>query len=271
MFKFATNTLSIPKIWLESFGLYKQTLSKVWYVVLAMQLIVMLLMLPLGLAMLNPQIAGSKLFEIYAYFAIYIMVPAVYIYMVAAIFHRIYYLASDKSYRLKDSLRYVLSKIITVLVAMGLILLVFAVLRLIGFRIHNEMLFAMTTFAKLSYALIWGVIAIVTVLYLLLFFSTLFFILFKDAGILDSMKKSIRLVLGNLWRTFAVVFVPVVVYLLINILVITVFKVTNIYVHSSAIFIVFSIVNILLVSVLLPYIKSVLLVQFNDLLQRKSV
>lgn len=272
MFKFATNTLSIPKIWAESFSLYKQTLLKIWYLVLAMQLIIKALGMPISIALMNPQFGDSKLFMLYINYMFWIISPVIYILSVSTIFHRMYYVAENANYRLVDSLKYIFSsRMIKILATMIIVILGVLLLNFFVGYLGNEALAAVTAFSKYLYALGWLIAFLALISYCLLFFPVLFFILFKDAGVMSSIKQSLQLTMGNLWRNFVVFLLPVVGFILVNIGVFLLFRLLAFHIQTSVVLIAFSLFNLLLVIILLPYIKSVFLVQFNDLLLRRKM
>lgn len=274
MFKFATNTLSIPKIWTESFALYKQTFFKIWYLIFFAQLITALLTIPYGLAFIGkfPQL-GEYFWRIYYYFLLVIS-KVIFMLITAAVFHRIYCLTENENYRLTESLKYVfLSKMRLILTAMIFFFLGFLLLGTsFSYLLNNDVLFAtVSSFSKLlHFFIIFSSLFILTV-YCLLFFPILFFVLFKNTGIISSIKQSIRLMYGNLWRTFLVFLVPVLGFIIINAAIVFGFKFFAIYINSTATLIFAQLLNLILFIILLPYIKSVLLVQFNDLLLRHKV
>lgn len=115
-------------------------------------------------------------------------------------------------------------------------------------------------------------------LFLILYVFTLFvfyvpLIAIENRGILDSLKRSAYLVWNHWWRTFSILIVPWVAYLIALIIVKFAFNV-NIHIYlleRSLPTITTTVIHILLFALFIPWVGSILLVQLKDLELRKHI
>jgi hypothetical protein len=259
MFKFASNKISVPQIWMNSFALYKQTLKSIWYLVVAMQLV------PVIFAF-GARLVGVGIIHEYIYFAM-IVSSLINLYIVSTALHRMHSLVDDKNYRLCASCKFVWSKFLKIAAIMIAAFVLIAALTHLANYLESVFTLAST---------IWKIptgIAFVTTLLTLMFLSivvifTFPFILFKEATIINVCKKSVELIWGNWLRTFLVFFVPSIILMLIR-KEIMVFG-FRFVAFSLPLLLTYTLLILIITALLLPYLKALLLVQFNDLLYRKK-
>ncbi len=237
MFKFSKNKLSITDIWNASFELYKQTVIKVWYLAFIMMLVLLTIFnyaVKTSMAETAADQAKTAMPVIHLSATTiigYIIGLLVTIFVISVILHRIYNLALNPNYRLRDSLIFVLSKFLIIFSCMVLIYLIVAT---------GLMLFIVP-------GVFFGI---------LLIFSLLF-ILFENAGWLGAIKQSFQLVWGNWWRTFAVILMPALLLIIIQNIVFVIIGVHLMWLNI--------LVTSLVVAFIKPFFDAVVLVQFNDL------
>ena len=242
MFKFATNSLSLSRIWGNSFKLYSFTLGKIWLVAFIMMLITGFpgLLAPKSQVAVNAQNAAANVTppptHVSAlYVVLFIIALLITWYVSAVILHRMYNLASEPTSKLSTSAKFVLSKYLLIIVAL-----------------------AITSIISLAGLLVFVVPGVfVTILFLF----TLPFILFDNAGCISAIKSSCKLVWGNWWRTFAVFLVPAMIIVIVELLIPGILKNVPAWINM--------IIDSLVLSILFPYIQAVILVQFNDLKLRQ--
>jgi len=269
MFKFATNKISIPKVWMDSFSLYKQTFKSIWYLVVITQLV------PIAFAVIAKFIIPVQ----FNPYLIMIPITIVNLYIVAIIFHRMYNLADKEKYPLSNSIKFAGSKFLHIFTVflMGLILLI-AIFSLVDYL--------ETIFPFLSSKILQILVGTATLISLLgaifiglLTLMALLFIIIKNDIILNAWKKSFSYMQSNYWRTFFVILVPSLIFVLLRKYTlyysINFFKFIFNYFHSAEKFLLLILIPCMLIiaiatALLLPYLKAVLLVQFNGLLQRKK-
>ena len=243
MFKFAGNKLMIGEIWHNGFALYKQTFAKVWFLVL----IIMLVSSVPSMLHIDPH--TLKAGHIGALVLLLIAILLIALFLSATILDRIQNLVSDAHYHISASLRYVLSKYLILLVS---VLAAYCVI-----------LFAFVVFVLLSNILgtialaIWALFAIFI---LISFMFAVPLILFDHKGCIEALKASYKLVWGNWWRTFFILAVPMFIMFTAEALVQTLIK--NLVVTNLLIAVIGLIV--------IPYVQSLILVQFNDLKLRHN-
>lgn len=242
MFEFSKRKLNIPEIWKASFELYKQTLSKVWY----LAFIMILILLGCFNIAIKAHIPSQALkhvkdtqpaFHLSPVSAIcYVLAMIVGLFLISVILHRMYNLVTDPKYSLQRSIFFVLSKY---LIIFSCVLVVYVA------TVGGFLLFIVP-----------GVFIGV------LFMFSLFAILFENAGWLSAIKRSYKLVWGNWWRTFAVIIFPALLLVVIQNVIALIIGVHYVW------------INILVVSLVMsglkPYFDAVLLVQFNDLKLREK-
>ncbi|KPJ67910.1 MAG: hypothetical protein AMJ43_02930 [Coxiella sp. DG_40] len=240
MFEFSKKKLNIPEIWVASFELYKQTLSKIWY--LAFILIFTLLgcfntVLKTHVSDQTLKHVQKPIFHLSPISVIcYVIGMVIGLFLISVILHRMYNLVTDPKYSLQKSIYFVLSKY---LIIFSCVLVVYIA------TVGGFLLFVVP-----------GVFIGV------LFMFSLFVVLFEDAGWLSAIKRSCKLVWGNWWRTFAVIIFPALILVVIQNVIVLIIGVHYIW------------INILVVSLVMsglkPYFDAVLLVQFNDLKLREK-
>jgi hypothetical protein len=240
MFEFSTRKLNIPEIWKASFKLYKQTLSKVWYLAFFM-ILILLGCFNIAIKTYIPNQALEHVQKPTFHFSpiaaiCYIIAIIIGLFLISVILHRMYNLVTDPKYSLQKSLYFVLSKY---LIIFSCVLVVYIA------TVGGFLLF-----------IIPGIF-----IGILLMFSLLA-VLFEDAGWLSAIKRSCELVWGNWWRTFAVIIFPALILIVIQNAIALVIGVRYIW------------INILVVSLVMsglkPYFDAILLVQFNDLKLREK-
>jgi hypothetical protein len=260
MFKFATSKISIPQVWKSSFNLYKQTLKSIWYLIAVIQLV------PVIFAF-GARLVGMNLIQLYIYFAM-VASSVINLYIVAVALHRMHSLVDNTKYRLCDSFKFVGTKFLRIIVIMiGAIMLFSAISYTIAYLETNLAL--ASTLMKIPFGIALAIILIALIFLSLFVLFTLPLILFKNASILDACKKSVKLVSCNWWRTFLAFLVPLTTIMFIRkSLMIFGFK---FMMSSLTLLIAYTVFVLIVTAVLLPYLKALILVQFNDLLHRKSV
>ena len=244
---------------MNSFALYKQTLKSIWYLVAAMQLI------PVIFAF-GARLVGTSIVNYYIYFAM-IMSSLINLFIISAALHRMYNLVDDKKYPLCASCKFVWSKFLRI----GTVMIATVVLLMVLTHLANylENIFTMaTTMWKIPTGLAFIAALLAIILLSMTAMLTFPLILFKDASILNVYKKSMGLICGSWLRTFVVFFVPSFILMLLR-------KEIMIYgfrfvVHSLPLLLTYTLLILLITSLLLPYLKALLLVQFNDLSHRKK-
>lgn len=237
MFEFSKNKLSITDIWSASFELYKQTVLKVWYlafIMMAVLLTVFNYAVKTSIVEKAADQAKTAMPVIHwsaTTIVAYIIGLLVTIFIISVILHRIYNLALNPNYRLRDSLIFVLSKFLIIFLCMVLVYLIVAT---------GLMLF------------------IVPGIFLgILFIFSLLFILFEDAGWIGAIKQSVQLVWGNWWRTFAVILMPALLLFIIQNIVSVIIGMHLMWLNI--------LITSLVVAFIKPFFDAVVLVQFNDL------
>jgi hypothetical protein len=255
MFKFSRNTLSIGKIWNNSFVLYKQTLGKVWYLAFLAALLPSLSSLWQKDSLAIDFNFGTAIYQLVAILVV--------IYLTTVILHYIFKLSSQSDAKIGESLRLVLTKYLIIIGAALLVYLVLFILLILILaaifginhlnNIPGEMLLA-----KASIGLaIWLVMAVFIGI-LCTFIAPS--IIFDDKGCFAAIKRSLQLVWGNWWRTFIIFLLPVLIIAIISILLEQL--VGNLMLNI--------LVTSLFTGLTLPFMQSIVLLQFNDLKLRKK-
>lgn len=256
MFKFSGNKLSIAEVWEASFSLYKQTLSKIWFFIFIMVIFINIAswylksLMPVQIPQQLPKLPVGGALLLFMIVAVVLLLLILFI--SAVVLHRMYNMVTQANYDLSNSITYVLSKYLIMVVSMlivGCVMLVPIVI------------------AGLLTALSQPFMVLVLLAELFIIFSLFLFmfnipaILFDNKGCLDAIKSSAQLVWGNWWRTFLIFVVPL---LLIFILDLVIMLIKNMWIYSLG--------NILLATfITFPFIKAVILVQFNDLKLRQDI
>jgi len=240
MFEFSTRKLNVPEIWKSSFGLYKQTLSKVWYLAFIM-ILILLGCFNIAIKTYIPNQALEHVQKPTFHFSpiaalCYVIAMIVGLFLISVILHRMYNLATDPNYSLQRSIRFVLSKY---LIIFSCVLVVY-----------------IATVTGLFLFIIPGIFIGI------LFIFSLLSVLFEDTGWLSAIKRSCKLVWGNWWRTFAVIIAPALLLVVIQNVIALIIGIHYIWVNILVISLV--------MSALKPYFDAVLLVQFNDLKLREK-
>lgn len=261
MFSFATNTLSFPKIWLESFKLYKTTILKVWYLIFLTQIVILT---PISIFLAKLYFLVGPIILGVSYFALSFLIN---LFMIATVLHRMYKSAIDNEYRLIDSIKYVASKYLVIFFPALIIAIVVCVVLLSGIISFTYSSTALNSLLNNLFLTISFISVLVTVFIAILAVFIIPFILFKEAGAFNSIKKSVQLVLGNWWRTFFLMLFPALIIASITRLV----KIIGgVFVNHQIMLISYYVIAVLITSFLIVFLKAVILVQFNDLLFRKQ-
>jgi hypothetical protein len=256
MFKFSASTLPINRIWENSFGLYKKTVGKTWYLAFIAAL------LPSLSSFWHKSGTLGTNFRL-ANLAYEILALLIVLYLSSVVMHYTYTLAASPNAKIGNSLRSVLAKYLTLFGATFFIYLVLFILLIIilaavmGIK-NIETLPVNVLLEKAGVGLIiWLVISLFA---LILCTFTTPSILFDNRGCFAAIKHSIKLVWKNWWRTFAAFFLPILLICVISILLqeTVVNEPLNILVGA------------LFTGLSLPFIQSIILVQFNDLKLRKK-
>ncbi|MCK4608344.1 MAG: hypothetical protein KAT71_02590 [Gammaproteobacteria bacterium] len=236
MFEFSTKKLSISEVWLASFALYKQVFRKIWYLVLLMVAIILGSHIIGNLMHVTTTAAAKQLSHISMIGVLIEALGAIIgLFIMAIIVHRIYNLVTDSAFHLKTSVRYIASKF----------LIIFSCLVVVYIAVVAGI-----------------VLFVIPGLFLgILFMFSLLCIIFDNAGWLGAIKMSSKLVWGDWWRAFLIFIVPSTVITMVQLGLSFVFK-SNIW--------VLMVITALAMTVLKPYLDSVLLVLFNDLKLRKK-
>jgi len=229
MFKFADKPQTIFEVLTDSLTIYKQTFLRVWYWAV---IIPLLSSLPLFLG-LSVEKTGFTISQFVLMFAIMLIAA----FFMTVLLHRIYCLATIENPNISETINLAKNKWPTVFLAM----FITTVLSFIGFM----------------FFIVPGIfLSIMFMFYLPL-------ILFDNTGVVDSIKGSFKLVWGSWWFTFAVIFLPTLIFVLVTSIISLIFG-KNVAYWSA-------IVDIVLVTVFTPFIQSIILVQFNNLkLRQKS-
>jgi hypothetical protein len=244
MFKFSTSTLSIGKIWENSFALYKQTILKVWYIPFTAALLLRL---------------GSLWFK-----NILPQLPPLLIslYLLAVALHYIFALAAEPASKISNSLRVVLTKILHIFAACLIFFLLFFIVYFMASFLPSFIIgiFAVQTMTTVTIIAITFTAAFVAaIMYAGIFcLFTVPNILFANKNFFKAIMHSLHLVRGNWWRTFAIMLLPMIPTYIVLLLL-------QKFVTNGLLNILF---GSLCMGLLLPLVTSVVLVQFNDLNRR---
>jgi hypothetical protein len=246
MFMEASTPSSILNVWRNTLSLYKNTLAKTWP-------FIALIMLFIGLFQPQLDTLQSKKVtnaDIITHLqqqpkAILILIALALTFLMLlwaytnnALIKRLYDLSKDQNAPVKTALTTVLHKFLVLLMAT---IIVFALVAL-------------------------GVIALALpgIFIMVMLFFTTPFILFDNLGIFKSLSESCKLVWGNWWRTFLIIFVP---FLLLSFL----FNAFTIFLTNAAkLPLLADIMDGVLFGFLTSLIQTLVVVQFRDLKLRKA-
>jgi hypothetical protein len=248
MFKFSTEKLSIVGIWSSAFSLYRQTVGKVWYFVLIMLLIAQSKVAIFG-RKITPVVKGAAKgsmpnFDFSLQTALfYLLTFAVSIFVISFVLHRMNHLAEDEKYQVRASTSAVIAKYLTLFSSALLFYIIFGV-GLLAFLIPGVIL---------------GI----------LFMFNILAILFDDRGWFEALKSSAGLVWGNWWRTFAIFIVPLIIVGLIQMTLTYIFGIDAVSFEPGPALWIYLLISSLVMSLLQPFLYSLMLVQYKDLKLRK--
>lgn len=262
MFKLSKTTLSAPQIWKNSFSLYKNNVSKVLFFAFVAAILPKL-----------PELHWSQTYLLktgstvtFSYITYEVISALIVVFLGALITHYLYISASDPKKKLSGSIKPVLKKYLHILISnfIVLILLValFIFMLLLTFGLSGKRgMQNMTTdylMAKIGIAfLLWAIPALfISILCITVTAS----ILFENKNCFSAIGRSIELVWGNWWRTFVAFFVPLVVIMIIMSILETIVTDTKLIIVVGSLF----------SSLTMPFIMSLILLQFNDLQLRKN-
>lgn len=194
MFKFAAKPLPIGKIYGQSFVLYKEAFSKMWYLILLAMFVALIAQLVTG-AML-PSLTGEAMSKLppgkvlatlttgrllaISGFGLAMLLAGTY--LSGLILHRLCGLGSNAILTTYDSCLFVFKKL-AVLIAVKLIIFVLVVLGMMAFVLPGIAVMVLLIFALPE-------------------------VLLAHKGIFGAIAGSCQLVWKNWWRTFAVLLAP---------------------------------------------------------------
>lgn len=242
MFKFSNKTLGLSEIWQGAFELYKETITKVWYISLAMMFVLYIdkVLFPAAKYMpataqggMNPAFSlphygvGSMLLSV--------VTSLISLFLLAVMLHRIDKLSEEPDAPAMDSVEHILGRYLTLVTATVVVFIPVMI---------GALLFVLP-----------GVFIAVLVMFVP------FNIIFNNDNWLEAIKKSFKLVWGNWWRTLGVIIVPGIAIAIIQQIIASMFAFSpwlNLLVLA------------VIVAALNPYIYAVVLLQFNDLRLRQA-
>jgi len=226
---FSKNQLTVKEIWLTSLQLYRKSLAHVWSLAIIIGVIVTCSLL------FNVTHAGDAASFNVARVILFVVVGLITAFLTSSLLHHIYNIGNEQSISLKDSMFFVATKYITLAVSM-LIVFVLSMLGIILIILPG-------IFILVSFAMVQPLI------------------LFDAQGVMGALKGSFKLVWGNWWRTFAVVFPLIFIGYWVSYVVGRVAIDGKWYLAIS---------NVLFAVIFYPLFYSCILVLFNDLKLRKS-
>ncbi len=253
MFKFAENKLNIAEVWGAGFTLFKKTFAKVWLFALVLAVITFIAELLKGFGTHSyPGTEHMSVGLILGILGVVLVIGLLILFFKAAILDRVATVALTPDVPALKSVKHVLSKYLIVLVstiALICVILaaggVFAVFLLLGKGVGALGI------------ILWSLFAIYISL---AFMFNIPLILFEDKGAVAALGDSFKLVAHNWWRNFIVFFVPGLIVVLFQILVMYIIR------HDVVTYIAMGIISLFT----MPYFQALILVQFNDLKQRSK-
>lgn len=244
MFTFATQPLSIFQIVKSAIKLYAITFSKAWYIFAASWALSSFWLLGYAFEIFPSGDKAKDLISIMpAYMLIIISIIGVLISLLTIYFkwvswHRIYSIISEPNIPISESLLKVKGKYLMLILNQCLVASI-ALMVLVPFVLPGIFAFILMLFCVPS-------------------------ILFEDKSITSAIKNSFDLAWGHFWRTLAVILIPFILGLCINLFLPMLL--------SLSVFIKISGFTISLINsfVIIPIYITTILVQFNDLKLRQS-
>ncbi len=241
MFKFSNKTLGLPEIWQGAFELYKETITKVWYISLVMMLVLYIdkvlfpaaKYMPVTAGGMNPALSlphygvGGMLLSV--------VTSLISLFLLAVMLHRMDKVCEEPNASVKDSVEYILTRYLTLVIA------------------------TVVVFIPVMIGVLLFVLPGVFIAVLVMFVP--FNVIFNDDGWFEAIKKSCKLVWGNWWRTFGVIIVPGIAIAVIQQII------SSMFAFSPLLYLL---VLAVIVAALNPYIYAVALLQFNDLRLREA-
>jgi hypothetical protein len=253
MFRFATQPLSIWRLYGQGFALYKEVFSKVWWLVFINALMVGAINFFMGSVLGSPgvtawqQLAHGHRLGIALGLSIGSLIT---IYLISIIIHRIYTIGSGSGVSVGQSAMVVMHKLFTLILAEFFMLLVV----LLGFVLPLATKIVGMVLLAMCLPLVFSVFLAFCVPLILL----------EDCNLWSAIIGSIRLVTGNWWRTAMVLLIPGLVLLSYSIVDAALFRYFNDRYISNGLLLV-------LISLLNALVYSFILVQYNDLRFLKRV
>lgn len=238
MFTFATKQSSVTKLWCDGFIFYKDSFAKIWYVIVAMMLLAGLLNVVLALIPFKVAVQSGRFFhqDVILMIAIVVISFMVNVYCVGVIFHRMCGLGDGENLTLVKSMRLICGKYLT---------------------------FCAVILAVVICIILGSIALVIPGIFLayLLMFSLPLVICDDNVTAFQALKKSAKLVWGNWWRTFGVIFPSIV--LVYGLPSLTAFLLDSNKIWGTGI-------ESILMILLIPLMYAFILVQFNDLKLRRK-
>jgi hypothetical protein len=271
MFTFANDKLSVLKVWQNALHLYRHAFAKIWYIFIIEFGLILLLQIP---AIIEKGDATTQIstMSIHIKNIASLLAILINLFVLSTVMHRTRSIVLDYTAKLRVSVKSVWQKFIPIIISLLLLFVVGLLLILVLFSVQGLNKFIASSFsASLSY---YPTLATIFAVFLVLFsfLGTLFIffiplILFKNKNY-TAIFASAKLVWGSWWRTFLVVFIPgVALSLLVFIGLLALAVLIKNSVVTMIILGVFTLYGILFLK---PFLSSLLLTQFNDLLNRKG-
>ena len=242
MFKFVDKTQAIIEVLSDAFALYRQTFNKVWYLALVIMIVVSLqrlmpILFAQDIANGGEQTIGISMALLSIVFLLILMFISAF--FVATILQRMKRLVRNPNEPVIVSFQLVREKIVTVFGAM----LIITVLVMIG-------------------ALLFVIPGIIIAILLIFYLPN---ILFNNDKIIDSLKNSIALIsnIKNWFRTFAVL-LPAGIIMGVTTPVLTMLMGKENLLGQI-------LGEIVIATLVVPFINAVILVQYHDLRLRKNL
>lgn len=226
---FSTQPLTIKEIWRASLHLYSKSLAKTWYLGTIVGIIITLSLIA-NMIYLDKDLTFKT-----AILSISLVITLVVVYLTALMLLLIYNIGKNQNRSLVELMTFVNVHYLKVAMA-----------ALVVFVIYSLGMFALV---------LPGIFVFV------LFTMVQPLILFDDQGVIGALKGSCRLVWGNWWRTFAVVFPLILINYWMSFAVQYAVTQHNWYIAGS---------NILLTVIFYPLFYTCILVIFNDLKIRQA-
>lgn len=260
MFKFSKETLSISQIWKNSFSLYKNNIGKVLIFAFLADLMPRLPSFFWSLSDLIKHNLTLATFYVFYEGICYFSVTWI---LGALITHYLYSSAIDPQCKLSSSVRPVLKKYPHIFTAKLLVYLSFFLVSIFMFVLilgpsSFKNVVNMTLYETI-YPMLFSTILIIFIGILCL--TIIPCILFEDKKGFSAIERSIKLVWGNWWRTFAVLSLPFIGIGFIS------FLLDLIVTNEQLSILLYS---FLIYGLCMPFITCLILVQYNDLQLRKK-